>query len=360
MDNSDDNSIKKSVFPTKQIIQVSIQLLALALLIGWSFRILDPFITPVIWAAILAVALYPIHQRLKKILGNRGGLAAALITILMLALIILPSVMLGLKTADEVKDAISQYHAGKIAIPPPSEQVKTWPLVGSQAYGLWSEASTGVDSLISKHPDQVRDITSKSVALLASTGKGIFLFALSIIISGLLLSYAQSAGVFMRRLFNRLLGNSKIDMAEVSIVTIRNVVKGILGVAFIQSALAAGGFLIAGIPAAGIWALLCLILAIIQIGVLPVSIGVIIYIWSTGTTTTATLLTIWLILVGLSDNFLKPWLLGKGAPVPMVVVFLGSLGGFILSGFIGLFTGAVILSLGYKLFSTWLEGEADE
>lgn len=90
------------------------------------------------------------------------------------------------------------------------------------------------------------------------------------------------------------------------------------------------------------------------------SIGIIIYIWSTGSTTSATLLTIWMILVGLSDNFLKPWLLGKGAPVPMVVVFLGSLGGFILSGFIGLFTGAVILSLGYKLFSTWLEGEVND
>ena len=95
--------IKRPGFPTQQIIQISIQLLALALLIGWSFRILDPFITPVIWAAILAVALYPLQQRLKKLLGNRGGLAATIITLLMLALIILPSVLLGLKTADEVK-----------------------------------------------------------------------------------------------------------------------------------------------------------------------------------------------------------------------------------------------------------------
>ena len=107
----------------------------------------------------------------------------------------------------------------------------------------------------------------------------------------------------MRKLFSRLIGHSRLDMAEVSVITIRNVVKGILGVAFIQAALAAGGFLVAGIPAAGIWALLCLILSIIQIGVLPVSIGIIIYIWSTGSTTSATLLTIWMILVGLSDNF---------------------------------------------------------
>mgnify|MGYP000956234257 FL=1 len=256
MDVIDPQSSKRPGFPTQQIIQISIQLLALALLIGWSFRILDPFITPVIWAAILAVALYPLQQRLKKLLGNRGGLAATIITLLMLALIILPSVLLGLKTADEVKDTVAQYHAGKIMIPPPSERVKDWPLVGSQAYGLWNEASNGVDSLISKHPDEVKEITGKSVALLASTGKGLFLFALSIIISGLLLSYAENAGIFMRKLFSRLIGHSRLDMAEVSVITIRNVVKGILGVAFIQAALAAGGFLVAGIPAAGIWALL--------------------------------------------------------------------------------------------------------
>ena len=138
-------------------------------------------------------------------------------------------------------------------------------------------------------------------------------------------------------------------------VTVRNVVKGVLGVAVIQSLLAGAGMAVAGIPYSGIWVLLCLILAIVQIGILPVSIGVIIYIWTNGSTTTALVLTIWMLLVGLLDNFLKPILMGKGAPVPMLVIFLGAIGGFIFSGFIGLFTGAVVLSLGYKLFDIWIE-----
>ena len=145
-------------------------------------------------------------------------------------------------------------------------------------------------------------------------------------------------------------------MAEMAEVTVRNVAKGILGIAVVQSLLAGVGLVIAGVPFAGLWILLCLILAIVQIGILPVSIGVIIYIWGSADTLTATLLTIWMILVGVSDNILKPIMLGKGAPAPMLIVFLGAIGGFMFSGFIGLFTGAIVLSLGYKLFIGWLKG----
>jgi predicted PurR-regulated permease PerM len=194
------------------------------------------------------------------------------------------------------------------------------------------------------------------VDLIKSTGSGLLLLTVAIILSGVFLSYASTVGNFAKSFFNRLMSNSDIDVASLATVTIRNVVKGILGVAIIQSALAGAGMMIAGIPYSGIWILLCLILAIVQIGILPVSIGVIIYIWTNGSTTTAIMLTIWMVLVGLLDNFLKPILMGKGAPVPMLVIFMGAIGGFIFSGFIGLFTGAVILSLGYLLFNIWIKG----
>ena len=111
-------------------------------------------------------------------------------------------------------------------------------------------------------------------------------------------------------------------------------------------------------PFAGLWTLVCLILAIIQVGLAPVSIGVIIYIWSTADTLTAILLTIWMVLVGIMDNILKPIMLGKGAPAPMAVVFIGSIGGFMVSGIIGLFTGAIILTLGYKLVIGWVSPDS--
>ena len=136
-------------------------------------------------------------------------------------------------------------------------------------------------------------------------------------------------------------------------------VKGILGVAIIQGFLAGAGFMVAGVPGAGVWAFLCVFLAIIQIGIAPVAIPVIIYMFYRADTLTAGLLMVWLILVMLSDNFLKPILLGRGAPVPMLVIFLGSIGGFISMGFIGLFIGAVVLSLGFKLFQAWLETDSN-
>jgi predicted PurR-regulated permease PerM len=177
---------------------------------------------------------------------------------------------------------------------------------------------------------------------------------LAIIVSGVFLAFATPAGTVIKSLFIRLAGRHGESMSEVAEVTVRNVAKGVLGVAVIQSLLAGISFVIVGIPLAGLWILICLILAIVQIGIMPVSVGVIIYIWGAADTLTATLFTIWMLFVGLVDNVLKPILLGKGAPVPMVIVFVGAIGGFMLSGFIGLFTGAIVLSFGYNLFKEWL------
>ena len=352
--NTNENVKEEKAIPSKQIFNLAIQFLVLGLLLAWCFKILYPFISLVVWAVVLAVALYPIHQKLKKLLKQRGTLAAVIITLVLLAVIIIPAIWLGSTTAREVKEFSAEYSAGHVNIPPPSPSVKDWPFAGNKIYDMWSKASTGLDSLAQEYPTQVKAVVGTGLGLLASTSKGVLLLTVSVIISGIFLAYGESAAKGAKALFNRLTRNSSFDMASISALTIRNVVKGILGVAVIQSVLAAIGFIAAGIPAAGLWVLCCLILAIVQLGTLPVAIITIAYIWSAGTTLTATLFTIWMILVSISDNILKPILLGKGAPVPMLVVFLGAIGGFILSGFIGLFTGAVVLSLGYKLFEAWL------
>ena len=353
MDNPE--NVPPKTIRAQQIIHVTIQLLALAFLIAWCVHILEPFLSPILWAAILAVSLYPLHQRLKKLLGGRGVLSAVLMTIVIFILLIGMGAWFGLKTGAEIRNEISDYREGKIKIPEPPAKVKTWPVIGAKAYQIWGQFAAGIETIIEKYPDQIRTITTYSLALLATTGKSLLIFALAIIISGVFLSYSEQSARFARTLFNRLINSEKFDMAALAAVTIRNVVRGILGVAFIQSVCAGAGFAVAGIPYAGIWALICLVLAIIQVGIFPVVLLVMIYIWTSGRTKAAVLLTIWMIPVGFLDNILKPIMMGKGAPVPMLIIFLGSLGGFIYSGFIGLFTGAVILSLGYRLFDVWLK-----
>ena len=343
-------------FPTRQIVHLTLQLIALAFLLTFCFNVLSPFVTPLVWAGIFAIALFPLHQKLKKFLKGKGTLAAVILTIIVLAVFVLPGVLFTVRTASEAKSLLSEYRSGKVHITPPAESVKGWPLIGTRVYDGWMQASTDLNAFIRDNPEQVKAITARGVDRIRSTAKGLLLLTVAIIISGVLLSYSMQVATFAKNFTNHLLGSSKIDIATMSAVTVRNVVKGILGVAVIQSTLAGAGMVVAGIPYAGLWTLLCLILAIVQIGTLPVAIGVIIYIWGAGSTTTAIILTIWMLLVGLLDNILKPIVMGKGAPVPMLIIFLGAIGGFIFSGFIGMFTGAVILSLGYKLFDMWLKG----
>jgi predicted PurR-regulated permease PerM len=349
MSNQETDKIKSS-----QIIHICLQLLALAFLLGWCFNILAPFFNPIIWAAILAVSLYPIHQKLKRKLKGKGVLAAIILTTLIFGLLIFLGGWLGIKTGVEIKTEISNYQNGTLKVPPPPVSVKDWPLIGDKAYQVWMQLTEGVKTLVQKYPDEIRALGSYSLQLLATTGKGIFIFAIAILISGVFLAYSEASSKFARKLFNRLINSSKFDMAAIAAVTIRNVVKGILGVSIIQSVCAGIGFAVAGIPYPGVWTLLCLIFAIIQIGIFPIVFAILIYVWAQDHTMTAVLLTIWLIPVGFLDNILKPLLMGRGAPVPMLIIFLGSLGGFMYSGFIGLFTGAVILSLGYRLFDVWL------
>ena len=341
---------------SRQIVHVALQMLALAFLLSWCFNILAPFFTPLIWAAILAVTLYPMHQKIKRRIKGNSLIAAIVLTAVIFILFLLIGSWFGIRTGSEIKTTVSNYREGKIQIPHPPEAVKQWPIIGNKAFQVWTQLNTGVDTIIQKYPDEVRTVASTGIHLLATTGKGLIVFAISIIISGIFLAYADQSASFAREIFKRLMNSAKFDMATISAITIRNVVRGILGVSIIQSVCAGIGFAIAGIPYTAIWTLLCLILAIIQVGIFPVVLGVLIYIWTTDHSTTAILLTIYMIPVGLVDNVLKPLLMGKGAPVPMLIIFLGSLGGFIYSGFIGLFTGAVILSLGYRLFDTWLKG----
>jgi predicted PurR-regulated permease PerM len=132
------------------------------------------------------------------------------------------------------------------------------------------------------------------------------------------------------------------------------VTRGILGVAVIQAILAGLGFLAAGVPAAGLWALIALILSVVQLGVFPVLIPVLIYLFFTADLLTTLLFLGWAVFVGSIDNVLKPILLGRGVAVPMWVVFIGAIGGLLSMGIIGLFIGPVVLVLGYTLFLAWL------
>ena len=184
------------------------------------------------------------------------------------------------------------------------------------------------------------------------------MFFVSVVIAGVFLVKADVSADFVRKLIHRLAGERSDAIIRVAGVTIKNVAKGILGVAFFQFITAGMVFMLAHVPLAGLWALAVLVFAILQLPSVIVVIPIIIYLFSVKGLAPAILWTIPLLVIALSDNVLKPLLMGKGSAVPMLVIFLGAIGGFIFSGLIGLFTGAIVLSVGYNLMVHWIsEGQ---
>jgi predicted PurR-regulated permease PerM len=197
-------------------------------------------------------------------------------------------------------------------------------------------------------------VSEKVFGGIISISSSIFQFLCATIIAGFLLASKQS-GELGKKFFRQLVGERGDEYAQVAYQTVSSVTKGVIGVAGIQSAITGLGFVMAGVPFAGLWAFGVLVLCILQIPNTIIVVPIMIYLFTVKSTTVAILWTVYLLLAGLSDNVLKPWLLGMGAPVPMPVIFIGVLGGFIFTGFIGMFTGAIVLSLGYKLFIGWIE-----
>jgi len=346
---SDDHeNVRKSL---EIIIKVG---LVLGLII-WCFLILKPFLILTLWGIILAVAVYPIYTWFRRRMGDRGKLASVTVTLLLLAVILLPVILLGGSLRDAVDMVKEALVGGQGLVPPPPDTVKTWPIIGPQFFNIWESASENLAGVAKEYQSQLMTGLSWFLSTLTNAGLGVLMFICSILISGVILVYSESGGRAAREIAVRLMGEQGIETVVNAETTIRNVARGILGVAFIQAFLAGLGFLVAGIPGAGLWALISFVLAIVQIGVGPVVIGVLIYAFLKLSLLTAILLMIWCAPLLVIDNVLKPLLLGRGAPVPMLVIFLGAIGGFLTFGTIGLFVGAVVLSLGYNLFLLWLK-----
>lgn len=343
-----------------RVIRLAVKLLAFGFLLWWTYGIIEVFLLPAIWGGILAIVLYPLFNRFSAFLGNRRGLAATLMVLIILLVIIGPTVWVVLSSVDDVRGVIQAYRDGKLVVPPPPEGVASWPIIGYRLQAAWAEAAVDTGGFLAAHQEELKDALVRLLSGVLETGRGIAIFAMAIGISGGILYYSERLSQRLRALLVKLGGDRGESMADMTVSTVRNVVKGILGVAFIQGIMAGAGMVLAGVPLAGLWALLCMLLSVVQIGIFPVVIGCIVYIWSAADQTTAIALTVWLVIVSLTDNVLKPLLLGKGAQVPMLVVFVGAIGGFLHSGFLGLFTGAVVLSLGYRIYDDWIEARVAE
>lgn len=336
------------------IYDTTIRLFILILIIGWCLMIMYPFVSIILWSMILSLAMYPLHSTMAKKMGGRPKLASSLILILVLVIIFIPTWLLIDSLFDQVKELKASYDNGTLTIPPPSEKVKSWPVIGEKLFDTWQSASGNIEQFIVKYKDQLTVVGSKIGKGIFSAAGGVIQIMAALIIAVILLAVGGT-GDSIRRFFRKLAGGKGDEYADIILKTVSNVVKGIIGVALILALLHGIIFMLAGVPYAKIWTLLVFVLGVLQIPLFFITLPVIIYMFATKDVVPAIIWTALLFVAGLSDNVLKPILLGKGAPVPMLVIFIGVIGGFIFSGFIGLFTGAIVMSVGYTLFIQWID-----
>ena len=327
------------------------------------YKVISTFLPLMAWSIILAVTIYPLHHRIAHIVRNKQWIASAILILIGFLLIIIPLALLMNSFADSVRYFISGVQNNTLKIPPAPQKIAQWPIIGKEVYDFWSKANTDLPGLVQNLQPKIGQIAQKALAIVANIGGGFLLFLASFIISNILMAYGESGERTTHAIFRRVAGTVRGDaFVKLCTATIRAVALGVIGVAFIQALLIGLALLLAGIPSAGLLALVALVLGIAQVPALLITGPVIFYIWWSGdySNTAALTYTIILVLTGTIDNVLKPMMLGRGVKVPMPVILFGALGGIASGGILGMFLGAIVLALGYEIFKGWIAaGAAD-
>lgn len=341
-----------------EFIQLAIRLTLLALLLYWTFVLVEPFVPILAWSVVLAVALYPVFTWLARALGGRPRIASALLTIVCLGIVIGPAAWLGVGAVDGVKDIAAQLSDGTLAVPSPPAWVKDWPLIGAPLYEFWDQASTNLRAVLRDVVPHLKPLAGTLFSFAGNAGIGTLKFLAAVALAGFLFPHGAQLAAAFRGFLSRVVPQQSEHFLDLAGATIRAVSQGVIGIAVLQSLLAGIGFKLAGIPSAGLLAFVVMLLAIIQIGATVVMLPVIIWLWSTKDFATALILTLFFLVVGLLDNALKPLVMGRGLTTPTPVIFVGVIGGTLAHGILGLFIGPIILAVAWELATAWIRDDS--
>jgi predicted PurR-regulated permease PerM len=341
----------------RSLLEVLIRAALIAVMAGLCYQVFAPFLVLMEWALILSVTLYPVHQRLARHMGGRQGWAATLIALLGILVIVAPTAVLVNSMGDSVQRIVHAVQQNSIEVPPPRAGIADLPIVGPRIHAAWQAAYTDLPAFVQSLQPKIGDLAKAAIAIVAAIGGDILKFVAAYIIAGIVMAFGTGGATASRAIFTRLFGAERgLELASLSVATIRAVAQGVIGIAFVQAIAVGLALLVAGVPLAGLLAGVVLVLGIAQIPALIVTLPAIGYIWWSGDygTGAASAYTVLLVLVGMVDNVLKPLVLGRGVDVPMPVILVGALGGMATAGILGLFVGATLLALGYKIFMGWV------
>jgi predicted PurR-regulated permease PerM len=342
-------------------LDIAVRLTVIAIVLIAAMRIFSPFMSSVVWGGVIAIAFYPVFTKLRSAIGDRNKLAGVIFTTVCLAAILVPTILLTGSLLDVTVRFVDRAQEGKIEVPPPTEKVKTWPLIGEKTYAFWLAAHKDLEGTAEKLQPQLANLGEKIVSSVAGLGGAVLQSIIALIIAGILMTTSEGSERAGRSIAVRLAGDDGPGMLDLTLNTIRSVVKGVILVAMIQGLLAAIGLAIANVPGVGLWALLVMVVAIIQLPPLLILGPIIPWVWANNDSTAISVFfTIWALVLSGSDGFLKPLFLGRGVKVPMLVILIGAIGGMLRSGVIGLFVGPVVLAIGWMLLMAWVREDDPE
>lgn len=326
-------------------------------LMGTSLWILKPFLGAAIWAVTIVVATWPLMIAIQGRLWRRRSLAVAVMTVVLLCVLVVP-LWLAIGTIVSNADQIAGWvkALSSFEVPPPPAWLDRVPLFGEDLVAAWQKvAVAGVQDFLKKLAPYGGIVLRWFATEVGSFGFLVLQFLLTVVFAALLYAKGERAASWIRKFSRRLAGEQGEHSVRLAGQAVRGVALGVVVTALVQSILGGVGLTIAGVPFAAILTAVMFMLAIAQIGAVPIlALAVVWTYWSVGTGW-GTFLLIWTVVVGSMDNFLRPILIKKGADLPLLLIFIGVIGGLIAFGIIGLFVGPVVLAVAHKLLTAWVE-----
>jgi predicted PurR-regulated permease PerM len=346
----------------RDITRTFLALLFIGGLIGTSLWILQPFLGAAIWAVTIVVATWPLMISIQRRLWGRRSLAVAVMTVFLLCVLVVP-LWLAIGTIVSNADQIAGWvkSLSSFEVPPPPAWLGRLPLFGDDLVAAWQKiAVAGLQDFMKKLAPYGAIVLRWFATEVGGFGILVLQFLLTVVFAALLYAKGERAGSWTRRFSQRLAGEQGAHSVRLAGQAVRGVALGVVVTALVQSILGGVGLAIAGVPFAAVLTAVMFMLAIAQIGAVPVLVLAVVWTyWSVGTGW-GTFLLIWTLVVGTMDNVLRPILIKKGADLPLLLIFIGVVGGLIAFGIIGLFVGPVVLAVAHKLLSAWVDEEIPE
>ncbi|MFO1038740.1 MAG: AI-2E family transporter [Geminicoccaceae bacterium] len=345
-----------SPYDNARFFERAIALAIMALLFMACFQIIRPFLGALLWGIVIAVSTWGPYVRLVGLMNGRRKLAAAVMSIVLFLILVIPVSLLVGSAADGVR-AVAELlrELSTVVLPEPPDWIAKVPIVGRNLDAYWRAAVIDMPAQLSPY---IGTAASYGLSWGAALGGTVLEFMIAVIVAGFLYVTGEAGVENLDRFLSKIGSDKHAEVIEVVGRTIRGVANGVIGTAFIQGVLAGAGYVVVGAPSPIMLSFLTFFVAVLQIPSAIIWVPVGVWLLAKDSTGLGVFMLVWgSVVVGLVDNFVRPVLISQGAKLPLILIFVGVLGGLLAYGFIGIFLGAVILAVCYKVLTTWLRQE---